>query len=131
MLKESYTSTIQFLSKTKVVKIILICFVGSMSVVTLFAMIHIPFHYAAVMPRSPQPETGRVYAIKAQYELIVYVNKKELDRRDFVEYKLMPITGVSAVLLFLLGTRCGWFRKNDRFGGNRRKRPDLRDDALR
>ncbi len=114
MLKETYTSTTQFLAKSKVVKIALIGFVSGMSLFTLVAMIYIPFHYAAVMPRSPQPETGRIYAVKAQYEVVVYVNKQELDRRDFVKYDLMTVTAVSGLLLFFLGSRLGWFKRGTR-----------------
>ena len=102
----------------KLAKIVLICLLGGTSLFTLAASIYIPFHYAAVMPRSPQPETGRIYPIKAQYGVVVYVNKKELDRRDFVRYYLTSVCGVGGLLFFFLGTRLGWFKRGTRFGGN-------------
>lgn len=108
----------EFLAKSKVVKIALVGFVSGMSLFTLAAMIYIPFHYAAVMPRSPQPETGRIYPIKAQYEVVVYVNKQELDRRDFVKYDLTTVTAVSGLLLFFLGNRSRWFKRHTTSGAN-------------
>src|SRR5579862_739881 len=91
---------IQFPARSKVAKIVLIGFAGGISLFTLAASIYIPFHYAAVMPRSPQPETGRIYPIKAQYEVLVYVNQQELERRNFVKYDLTSLTAISGLLLF-------------------------------
>lgn len=39
----------------------------------------------------------------------VYVNREERDRSDFVEYRLMPIFGVTMMLYFGIGTRLGWW----------------------
>ena len=108
----------QFLAKSKVAKIGLIGLVCGTGLVTLAAGIYIPFHYAAVMPRSPQPETGRIYPMKAQYQVVVYVNKRELDRWDFVKYDLLSASAVGAFVLFFLGTRLGWFERRTRLGGN-------------
>ncbi len=118
MLKETYTSMTQFLAKSKVVKIVLVGFVGGMSLLTLTSMLYISFHYAAVMPRSPQRETGRIYPIKVQYEVVVYVNEQELRVRNFVKYDLTTVTAVSGLLLFLAGRRLGWFKRGTAFGGN-------------
>lgn len=117
MLKETYTSVRQFLAKSRGLKIALVGFVGGMSFLTLTSMLYVSIHYAAVMPRSPQPETGRIYPIKAQYEVVVYVNKQELRYRDFVKYDLITVTAVSGLLLFFLGTSLGWFKKRPRLGG--------------
>jgi hypothetical protein len=110
-------SMIQFLSTSKVATIALIGLVFGTVLFTLAASIYIPFHYAAVMPQSPQPETGRVYRITVQYGAVVYVNKQELDRRDFVKYDLTTLSVVGMLVLFFLGTRLGWFGKRTRFGG--------------
>jgi hypothetical protein len=53
---------------------------------TGLSALYIRFHYAEVMPRSPQPETGRIYPMPAQYGGTVYVSRAELDRSDFVKY---------------------------------------------
>ena len=77
--------------------------------IALAANLYIPFHYAAVMPRSPQPQTGRLYAIPAQYGGTVYVNRVELDRRNFVSTYFFPVFGVVMVLYFSVGTSLGWW----------------------
>ena len=74
-----------------------------------FSELYIRFHYAAVMPRSPQPGIGRVYPMPAQYGGTIYVNKAELDRRDFVRYDLDPISMVIAILCFSVGAWLGWW----------------------
>lgn len=111
----AYTSMIQFLRESRIVKIALVGFVGGMSLLTLTSMLYVSFHYAAVKPRSPQPDTGRIYPVRAQYEVVVYVNKRELRYRNFVKYDLTTMTAVSGLLFFFLGTRLGWFKKGGRF----------------
>lgn len=71
--------------------------------------LYIRFHYAAVMPRSPQPETGRVIPIPAQYRGTIYVTKAEFDRRDFVSYYIDPISFVLLILCFSAGAWLGWW----------------------
>jgi len=82
--------------------------------IALFSDLYISFHYAAVMPRSPQPETGRVYAIPAQYGGTIYVSKTELDRRDFVRDVMAPISLVLVVLCFSVGAWLGWWANAQR-----------------
>jgi hypothetical protein len=108
---------INFLSKRKATKVAALCIVFGLGFFTLSANLYVRFHYAAVMPRIPQPSAGRIYAIPAQYGGVVYVNKHELDRRKFVENDLMTVFGGSMLLLFLVGTLLGWF-KDSRFGTN-------------
>jgi hypothetical protein len=71
--------------------------------------LYVKFHYPAVMPRSPQPETGRVYPMRFKGQSTVYVSKKELDRSDFVKYRLMPLFGLTMILYFGIGTRLDWW----------------------
>jgi hypothetical protein len=78
---------------------------------TITSAFYIEFHYPAVMPRSPHPETGRIYPIRFKGQGTVYVNREELDRSDFVEYGLMPLYGVMMMLYFGVGTRLGWWTK--------------------
>jgi hypothetical protein len=106
---------IEFLAKSKVVKTTLTGLVCGIVLFTLAASIYIPFHYAAVMPRSPQPESGRIYRITAQYGAVVYVNRQELGRCDFVKYDLTTASGVGVLALFFLGSRLGWFGGRARF----------------
>ena len=103
-------SVIYFLSRNNFGKIALVSVVFGTVFFGLAANIYIPFHYAAVMPRSPQPETGRIYRVTAQYGAVVYVNKQELDRLDFVTYDLTIASGVGMIALFFVGMRLGWFR---------------------
>jgi len=81
-----------------------------MGFVTISANLYVRFHYAASMPRSPQPESGRVYPIPAQYGGTVYINKVELDRRSFVEDVLTSIFGISMALYFCMGMSIGWWK---------------------
>lgn len=69
---------------------------------TLFANIYIPFDYALTMPRSSQPQTGRVYPIHAQYGGTVYVNRREYERRIFVQDYLTSAVGI--LVLLYIGT---------------------------
>jgi len=85
---------------------IAVCSTGS-------AELYIRFHYAAVMPRAPQPETGRIYPIPAQYGGIIYVNECDLKRRDFVDNTMGSATGVIVVLLIVAGISFGWFKEDE------------------
>ncbi len=67
---------VQFFAKTKVFKLVFMVFVFGIGFFTLGANIYIPFHYAAVMPRTPQPEAGRIYRMTAQYGTVVYVDER-------------------------------------------------------
>jgi hypothetical protein len=101
---------IQNLKQSKALKRGFAILAISTGFIALAANLYIPFYYAAVMPRSPQPETGRIYAIPAQYGGAVYVNRVELDRRDFVSTYFFPVFGVVMVLYFSVGTRLGWWQ---------------------
>lgn len=102
-------SVIQFLSSNKLIKIAFVSIVLGTVFFGLAATIYIPIHYAAVMPRSPQPETGRIYRVTAQYGAVVYVNKQEFDRLEFVRYDLWIASAVGMLALFLIAMRLGWF----------------------
>jgi hypothetical protein len=108
-----------FFKRNKAIRIILIALVAGSGLVTLAGTIYVRFEYAAVMPRSPQPETGRIFPMAAQYGVVVYVSKQELYFRDFLEYDLGPASAVGGLVVFLLGARFGWFRKRTEFVGNR------------
>ena len=97
------------IARNKFTKIIFVSIVLGTVFFGLAANIYIPFHYAAVMPRSPQPETGRIYRVTAQYGAVVYVNKQELDRLDFAKYDLTIASAVGMLALFFVGMRLGWF----------------------
>ena len=85
-------------------------------VIAVGATLYVPFHYAAVMPRAPQPETGRLFPIPAQYGGTIYVNRAELNCRNFVANYPMPIFGVIMVLYVSVGTRVGWWTIRPRRG---------------
>ncbi len=97
---------------SKLLKVVVIGLVGGMLVFTFLATFSILFCYSMIMPRSPQPETGRIYRMRGpQYGNWVYVNKKELDRWNFIEDYMIPASGASALVLFFIGRRFGWFKK--------------------
>jgi hypothetical protein len=56
------------------------------------------FYFLAEMPRSPDPETRRVYPVAAGNQR-VYVNRTELEWEDFLRYDLGTLTGCGVVTL--------------------------------
>lgn len=110
---------IEKLRSSKALRTGLLIFCLAIISLTGFSELYIRFHYAEVMPRSPQPETGRIYAMPAQYGGTIYVSKAELDRRDFVKYSLEPISGVVVLLCFAVAAWLGWWpnRPNPYAGG--------------
>ena len=83
-----------------------VLFAFCLSVVIL--IIYTPVHYYSVMPRIPQPQTGRLYPTMAAFGARVYVNQREHDWLDFLHYDLMSAFAVSMVLLYALKMR-KWF----------------------
>jgi hypothetical protein len=110
---------VQRLRQSKALRRAFLILVVSTGFLAVSANLYIRFHYAAVMPRSPQSETGRIYAVPAQYGGTVYVSRAELDRRNFVEDDLIPIFGVVMVLYFCVGTGLGWWGARPKPGGGR------------
>jgi hypothetical protein len=101
-------------ARGRIIKNLVMGLVFGIVIFSLAANTYIPFRYAAVMPRSPQPETGRIYRIATQYGAVVYVSKQELNRFNFVRYDLAILSGIGMLGLFLLGTRFGWFKTQAR-----------------
>ena len=95
--------------RNKFGRIVLTSLLLAISFFTVISALFIEFYYPAVMPRSPQPEIGRIYPMRFKGQGTVYVKKEELDRSDFVEYRLMPLYGVTALLYFGVATRLGWW----------------------
>jgi hypothetical protein len=76
---------------------------------TFFGNMYIRFHYASVMPRIPQPDSGRVYPIPAQYGGTIYVNQAELDRRNFLSNQMTSAFAVVMVFTIGLGMYLEWW----------------------
>ncbi len=93
-------SVIQFLSDNAAVRRILVIFLATTFLFTVAANIYIHIHYSDVMPESPQAQTGRIYRLVVNHGYVVYVNKQELDRANFVFYDLF---GAGAACFGLLG----------------------------
>ena len=77
-------------------------FTGAVCVVAFLAAIAnigTSLYYLAMMPRLPEPLTGRTYRAGAAYNSAVYVNKGEFAWLNFLHYDLMSGVGVSVVLL--------------------------------
>jgi hypothetical protein len=71
---------------------------------------YVEFYYASVMPRSPQPQTGRIYQVDIPKMGIVYVTKREATRRDFVWFRIMPAYGLTMLLFAGLSSRYQWYK---------------------
>lgn len=52
--------------------------------VSVLAFAYIHFSYDTSMPRVPDPADGRIYRLVVNHGDLVYVNRQELDRADFV-----------------------------------------------
>lgn len=53
-------------------------------------------------PRTPDPQTGRVYPTGAAYGTLVYATKKESDWQNFVHYDLMTAVGSGVVVIGII-----------------------------
>lgn len=95
--------------RNKFTRIVFTSLLFAIAFLTLASSFYIGFRYSVVMPRSPQPETGRIYPMRFKGAGTVYVNRDELGRSDFVEYRLMPLFAVTMMLYFGVGTRLGWW----------------------
>jgi hypothetical protein len=87
----------------------IVCVLAGTILFTVSAELYIRFHYAAVMPRFPEPQAGRIYRTMAAFGAAVYVNKCEIDKVNFVNYYLMGISGIFVLVLYYLKARLGWF----------------------
>lgn len=56
-------------------------------------------YYLAVMPRLPEPLTGRIYLAGAANNTAVFVNKSELAWLNFLHYDMTSVVGILVVLL--------------------------------
>ncbi len=63
---------------------------------------YLEFHYDAVMPRSPQPQTTRVYRLMVKGGSVVYVNQREFDLLNFIRHYMLSVSGICAMFAFLL-----------------------------
>ena len=97
------------LAKSGFARKTVVCLLVGTVLFTVFAEIYIRVHYAAVMPRSPEPQTDRIYRTMAAFGTAVYVNKQEIDRVDFVNYDLVSVSGIFMLLLYYLKARLKWF----------------------
>jgi len=66
--------------------------------VILAARFLVPLHYAGVMPRLSDPKSGRIYRVYVGSGIDVYLNKREVNLLDLLNYELSPV----AVALMLL-----------------------------
>jgi hypothetical protein len=78
--------------------------IGCVVLFTVLAGVYLDVRYAYTMPREPQPQFGRVFRVVVNHGTVVYVNKEEFDRMNFIEYDLMPISGVGALVAYFIKT---------------------------
>jgi hypothetical protein len=77
-------------------------FIGIVAIIGFFtaaARIVTAFYYLNANPRSAQPATERVYPVGAAYNTLVFVNKRELEWLNFLNYDMMTVLGLGVVLL--------------------------------
>jgi hypothetical protein len=98
-------SIIEFLANRKFARRALICILGGILVISFATTLYTRVHYAAVMPQSPQPQSGRIYRTMAGFGTSVYINKQEQDWVNFVDYDLMTVSGICALVLVFLVMR--------------------------
>jgi hypothetical protein len=53
--------------------------------------VYVQIHYTNSMPRSPEPETGRIYLFAVNHDAHRYVNQRELARARFAQSRLYPL----------------------------------------
>jgi hypothetical protein len=73
-----------------------VCLIGFL---TAIARIGTGLYYSEVMPRSPEPLSGRIYRAGAAFNTAVYVKKTELDWLNFLNYDMMSLLGIGVVLM--------------------------------
>ena len=79
----------------------LVCIFGFL---TAIANLGTSLYYLAVMPRLPEPVTGRIYLAGAAFNNGVYVNKGESAWLNFLHYNMISVVGISVVLLAIFVT---------------------------
>ncbi|PYX31967.1 MAG: hypothetical protein DMG80_09225 [Acidobacteria bacterium] len=75
------------------------CVVCIFGFLTAIANIGTSLYYLAVMPRLPEPVTGRIYLAGVAFNTGVYVNKGEFAWLNFLHYDMICVVGISVVLL--------------------------------
>jgi hypothetical protein len=93
----------------KIIKRAILCLLAGTVRFTVIAGIYMRIHYAAVMPRSPEPQTGRIYGTMAALEAKADVNKKEIHRRYAIDYNLGAASVLIMFLVYYLRIRLKWF----------------------
>src|ERR1022692_1527584 len=90
-------------------KVALTCLLSGVLLVNCIAGLYTAFYYWGAMPRTPQPQTGRVYRAGAAYNTAVYVTKGEFDWVNFLEYDMAPISLICGLFVCFL-----WIRPKQR-----------------
>lgn len=62
--------------------ILLVC----VFIISLILIIYLDVNYSYEKPHSPQVEVGRIYELNINHGSIIYVNREELEKRNFVTY---------------------------------------------
>lgn len=93
----------------KSVKLAVVLLLFAIVIVILGARFFVPLHYAAAMPRTRQANTGQIYRVMVGSGIHVYLNKREADLLDFLDYKLSAVAVGCMFLLLYLKLRRKWF----------------------
>jgi len=104
-------SILDFLRTSKAFRAALSGAVFALFTFNFAAIFYITEGYAKLMPRSPDPEKGRIITLRpVKGTGIVYVNEHDLNVRDFVEYRLSPLCAITVIVFYGIGAWLGWWR---------------------
>lgn len=68
-----------------------------------------PLHYAFMMPRASEPSSGHIYRVMVGSGIHVFLNKRQVDLLDLVDYKLSAVAVGCMFLLLYFKFRLKWF----------------------
>jgi hypothetical protein len=85
-------------------KIVLGLFV-TVGIFTVAAGAYLNVEYASTMPRFPQPRVGRIFKVVVNHGTTVYINKRDVDKLNFVDLYLGLGFGFCLLVVCLLRIR--------------------------
>lgn len=95
-------------SNVVVKRVIVLILFGAVLLILGFRFF-LPLRYAFMMPRVPEPGSGRIYRVMVGSGIHVYLNKGQVDLLDLLDYKLSAVAVCCMFLLLYLKLRAKWF----------------------
>src|ERR1700732_2076667 len=82
------------LARQTLIVLLVVCVLAS---IRIFTYIHLS--YGASMPRTSEPDVGRIYPLRVNHGTLVYVSREELDRANFVFHTVFFLGACSVLAL--------------------------------